>query len=159
MAQLLFMTNELLHLNYTLTTIDDAVSRFWAVLGGNKIFAFSGSMGAGKTTFISRLCSYLAVSDAVSSPTFALINEYHFETPGNTDNTIYHMDWYRLRSVDEAVNAGVEDCLNEARKRDKVYCFVEWPENAPELLTGPHLWISIDLVDEGARIMTVGSRK
>lgn len=152
------MANEALQLIYTLATIDEAVDRFWAELSAHKIFAFSGAMGAGKTTFISRLCSRLAVIDAVSSPTFALINEYHFETPGSTDNIIYHMDWYRLRSVDEAVNAGVEDCLAEARKRNNVYCFVEWPENAPELLTGPHLWVNIELVDENTRQMTVYAR-
>ena len=152
------MNEEVLKLTYTLKTIDDAAAAFWAALSGHKLFAFSGTMGAGKTTFISRLCQLLAVTDAVSSPTFALINEYHFTSETAVDNTIYHMDLYRLRSEQEAINAGVEDCIDEARKRPNVYCFAEWPENAPGLITSPHLWIAIEVVDEYTREMSVSIR-
>jgi tRNA threonylcarbamoyladenosine biosynthesis protein TsaE len=97
-------------------------------------------MSAGKTTVIHALCNYLGVTDAVSSPTFALINEYHFEQEGR-DRTIYHMDWYRLRDTAEAIGAGLEDALSP----NDAYCFVEWPEKALELLPTPYLWIDIKL--------------
>jgi tRNA threonylcarbamoyladenosine biosynthesis protein TsaE len=107
-------------------------------------------MGAGKTTFIHHLCDYLGVEDAVSSPTFALINEYHFLNNGQ-DKTIYHMDWYRINSEEEAINAGIEDAL----LNKDAYCFVEWPEKAIHLLPQPYLWIEIEVLDETKRKMTV----
>src|ERR1700744_3509326 len=123
------MEQSLLHLSYTLSTIDDAAKQFWEKAQHYKIFAFSGEMGAGKTTFIHHLCDYLQVEDVVSSPTFALINEYHFIDAGKKDNTIYHLDWYRLKDTAEAINAGMEDCVLQAKK-GMAYCFIEWPEQA-----------------------------
>lgn len=92
----------------------------------------------------------LGVEDAVSSPTFALINEYHFIQDGK-DRTIYHMDWYRLRDTEEAINAGMEDCLQQ---KDN-YCFIEWPEKAVELLPCPHLRIEIKTISPQERTMDV----
>lgn len=108
-------------------------------------------MGAGKTTFIHTLCERLGVTDAVSSPTFALINEYHF-TENGTDRKIYHMDWYRVKDMEEAVNAGMEDALLDKN----AICFVEWPERGAELLPHPHLWISIEATGPEERVMNVG---
>jgi tRNA threonylcarbamoyladenosine biosynthesis protein TsaE len=147
------MENKLLQLHYTLETIDTAVKRFWELAQAYRVLAFSGEMGAGKTTFIHHLCDYLQVQDTVSSPTFALINEYHF-TGDNRDNTIYHLDWYRLRDTEEAINAGMEDCIIRA-KAGEAFCFVEWPEKAPELLTPPYLWIAIESTSPGDREMMI----
>ncbi len=138
---------------YKLADIGNVVQHFWQALGDNHVFAFSGEMSAGKTTFIHTLCDYLQVEDTVSSPTFSLINEYHFRKNGQ-DCIIYHMDWYRLKSAEEAVNAGIEDCLLQARKPN-VYCFVEWPEKAMALLPLPHLWLAIETTHVDERKMVV----
>lgn len=137
-----------------MATIDDAVKQFRETLDKYRIFAFSGDLGAGKTTFIHHLCDLLQVEDAVSSPTFALINEYHFRGDGGTDNIIYHLDWYRLRDAAEAINAGMEDCIDTAH-RGKAWCFIEWPGRALELLKTPWLQISIQSTDELSRVMTI----
>lgn len=123
---------------------------FWQYVHQCRVLAFNGAMAAGKTTFIHRLCRYLGVQDAVSSPTFALINEYHFQDKG-ADRKIYHMDWYRLRDAEEAVQAGMEDALHD---RD-AYCFVEWPEKAEQLLPFPHMWIHIEATGAHERTMTL----
>ena len=128
-------------ISYSLNAIDTAVEQFWEIAKDYRIVTFSGDMGAGKTTFISHLCQYLQVPDAVSSPTFALVNEYRFEKEG-TEQTIFHADWYRLRSTEEAINAGMEECIDQT-KNGHTYCWVEWPEKAPQLLTTTHLEVHI----------------
>lgn len=142
-----------LQISYSLANIENAVHQFWQYANQYRILAFSGEMGAGKTTFIHHLCDFIKVRDTVSSPTFALINEYHFDDNG-IDRTIYHMDWYRVKDEDEALNAGMEDCLLQ---KDS-YSFVEWPEKAPTLLPRPHLWISIKVLNEEERNMVVQLR-
>ena len=144
----------ILHLSYTLDTIADAAKEFWQALKGNSVFAFSGEMGAGKTTFIHYLCDHLQVQDAVSSPTFALINEYHYISDSQKEQVIYHLDWYRLRDTAEAINAGMEDCIIQATA-GKAICFIEWPEKAMELLPFQYLWISIETITPTERAMTV----
>lgn len=144
------MPTTLLQISYSLSNIESAVHQFWQSAHRYKILAFSGEMGAGKTTFIHALCDMLGVQDAVSSPTFALVNEYHFDDMV-TDRTIYHMDWYRLKDTRDAIDAGMEDNLLQ---KDK-YSFIEWPEKAPELLPHPHLWITIEVTDAEKRSMTV----
>jgi len=94
------------------------------------------------------------VEDAVSSPTFALINEYHFADVAGKDQMIYHLDWYRLKDAAEAINAGMEDCIDQARS-GVAYCFVEWPEKAKSLLMPPYLWISIETISVTERKMMV----
>lgn len=139
-----------LQISYTLDNIENAVHQFWQYAHQYRILAFSGEMGAGKTTFIRTLCDYLSVADTVSSPTFALINEYHF-LQNNADRTIYHMDWYRLNNEDEVVQAGMEDCLMQKG----AYCFVEWPEKAPVLLRKPYMLIKIEVISPAERHMNV----
>jgi len=147
------METQLLQLSYTLGTIDHAAKTFWDTLHDYTVFAFSGEMGAGKTTFIHKLCDYLQVQDTVSSPTFALINEYHFNDSTGKEKTIYHLDWYRLKDTEEAISAGMEDCLLQAQ-RGAAFCFIEWPEKAMELLHPPYVWISIEtMVDVMEREM------
>ena len=111
--------------NYTLENINATASTFLTSTAGFKVIAFHGEMGSGKTTFIKAVCAQLGVLDPVSSPTYSIINEY--KTNGGT--TVYHLDLYRLKSEEEAVLAGVEECFYSGN-----YCFVEWPENAPSLL-------------------------
>ena len=147
------MIEPILSLSYTLDTIDEAVSIFWNKLNSFSVIAFSGSMGAGKTTFIHHLCDFLEVEDTVSSPTFALVNEYHFFANGE-DKTIIHTDWYRLKNAADAVNSGMEDCLIQARRGD-CYCFIEWPEKAQDILTGNYVWVAIETPSETERHMTV----
>lgn len=139
-----------LQISYSLANIRNAADKLWQYAHQYRVWALSGQMGAGKTTLVHALCDNLGVTDAVSSPTFALINQYNFDNNG-TDTTIYHMDWYRLKSEEEAVNAGVEDCLND---RDS-YTIIEWPENAPGILPYPHLWIHIAMTEGGERLLKV----
>lgn len=144
------MPATVLQISYSLANIGNAAHQFWQYAHQYRVLAFSGELGAGKTTFIHALCEMLGVTDAVSSPTFALINEYHFDDAGK-DRTMYHMDWYRLRDTEEAIQAGMEDCLFQKNN----YCLIEWPEKAMELLPHPYLWISIQTISPVEREMNV----
>jgi tRNA threonylcarbamoyladenosine biosynthesis protein TsaE len=146
------MNQDLLQLSYNLEGINEAAKQFWAALNQYHTFAFSGEMSAGKTTFIHHLCEYLKVEDTVSSPTFSLINEYHFTHKGKPC-VIYHMDWYRLKSTEEAIGAGIEDCITQAIKNG-AYCFIEWPEKAPGLITRPYVWLDITTTSPSERSMS-----
>jgi len=101
-----------------------------------------GEMGAGKTTFIHALCKELGVTDIVTSPTFSIINEYNIIG----GKIVYHMDLYRLKNDQEAVNAGVEDCLYSGN-----LCVVEWPDRAPAVFPDQTLHIYISLIGEEMR--------
>ncbi|GAB3014644.1 tRNA (adenosine(37)-N6)-threonylcarbamoyltransferase complex ATPase subunit type 1 TsaE [Niabella terrae] len=112
---------------YTLEELDELAAWMLEQLKGKRVFAFNGNMGAGKTTLITALCRKLGVTETISSPTFSIINEYEYKM-GNATDLIYHMDLYRLKDQEEAITAGIEDCLYSGH-----YCFVEWAERAPEL--------------------------
>ena len=127
---------------FKLDNIHDAAAQLLATAGSNKIFAFHGEMGAGKTTFIHALCEVLKVKGTISSPTFSIINQYTTEM----NSTIYHMDLYRLKDEQEAINAGVEDCLYSGNT-----CLVEWPEKAPGIFPAATLHVAITLVDSNTR--------
>jgi tRNA threonylcarbamoyladenosine biosynthesis protein TsaE len=139
-----------MQISYSLATISQAAYQLWAWKHKYNVWTFSGDMGAGKTTLISALCQVAGSSDAVSSPTFALINEYQLPE-GAELQTIYHMDWYRIRSVEEAIHAGIEDHLY----RPGALSLVEWPEKASELLYRPYLQLDISLISETERLLTV----
>jgi tRNA threonylcarbamoyladenosine biosynthesis protein TsaE len=141
-----------LEFSFSLADISRAAQDLWQWADGSRVFAFSGSLGAGKTTFIHALCDYLGVRDTVSSPTFALINEYRFPHE-NEERIIYHMDWYRLRDAAEAIDAGMEEALNN---QDAI-CFVEWPEKAPGLLNLPHVHVHIETVNETERALSASA--
>jgi len=140
-------------LSYSLQDIDTAAATFFSLIGDYRLLTFKGSMGAGKTTFISALCRHMGIKDAVSSPTFALVNEYRCNLEGKPSR-VFHIDLYRLRDEEEAVHAGMEDCFLQAL-RGEAYCFVEWPERAPNLLRTKGLEARISLVSETERIMTL----
>lgn len=127
---------------FNISEIDSIALSIWEEGKNYKTWAFFAPMGAGKTTLIHTICEMLQVKGAVSSPTFALINEYSSPVAG----TIYHMDWYRLKDEQEAINAGMEDAILSNN-----YCFVEWPEKAESLLPDDVFRIHIELVDENTR--------
>jgi tRNA threonylcarbamoyladenosine biosynthesis protein TsaE len=143
------MDKSIKEISYNLQGIDEAANAVWPMMENEHTIIFSGDMGAGKTTLIHAICDMLGVRDAVSSPTFALINEYHYNKDGQ-DKTIYHMDWYRLRDAAEAINAGMEDTVLRAIKNG-YHCFIEWPEKAPEILPARYLKAEITLTGENER--------
>jgi len=108
--------------DFTLDNINIAAAQLIAIAGDHKVIAFHGEMGAGKTTFIHAVCELLKIKDVVGSPTFSIINEYNTDT----GKPVYHLDLYRLKDEQEAIAAGVEDCLYSGD-----LCLVEWPEKAP----------------------------
>lgn len=130
-----------MELIYQLDEIDNTARAFLTNFEAGQVFAFNGQMGAGKTTFIITLCRMLGVEGAVSSPTFSIINEYSIQ-----GGKIYHLDLYRLRSSEEAVQAGVEDVLFSGST-----CFVEWPEKAPELFPENTVMVELKLVNADTR--------
>lgn len=134
-----------MELIYSLNEINKAAVEFWEKTGSGKIFAFHGEMGAGKTTFIHALCEVKGVMDVISSPTFPIINEYKYDCEG-TMRLLFHMDLYRLKDEEEAIRAGVEDCLFSG-----FICLVEWPEKAPSIFPDNTVHVYLELVDEKTR--------
>jgi tRNA threonylcarbamoyladenosine biosynthesis protein TsaE len=132
---------------FELQDIDRVARELLAAHGDKKVWALEGGMGAGKTTLVHALCSALGVMDVVSSPTFPVINEYR----AADGETVYHIDLYRLKDEDEAVNTGVEDCLYSGCR-----CFVEWPGRAEGLFDGETLRLSLETVGGDRRKLTVG---
>lgn len=129
-------------LNFNLAEIDIAAKQFLAAVGSNRVFAFHGEMGAGKTTFIQALCKAMGVKEVISSPTFSIINQY----TSHNHAIVYHMDLYRLKNIQEAINAGVEDCLYSGNT-----CLVEWPEKANEIFPDDTVHATITVMDTNTR--------
>ena len=127
---------------FNLHNIKNTALQLWLESKDKKIWTFHAPMGAGKTTFIHALCETLGATDTISSPTFAIINEYKSSEAG----TIYHMDWYRIKNEEEALQAGIEDCIESGN-----LCLIEWPEKAPGILPENVLNIFIEVVDEYTR--------
>ena len=138
-------------MNFTVSVnaLGDFAADFWRLVKNKKLFAFHGEMGAGKTTLITALCKERGVKDIISSPTFSIINEYRFQENG-AERIIYHMDLYRLNSMEEVIQAGVEDCLYSGE-----ICFIEWPEKAPQMLDGSTVHIFIEIADENTRTVKI----
>ena len=123
-----------------------AAREFIEKMGERRIFAFYGSMGAGKTTFIKAVCEAMGVEDAINSPTFAIVNEYE----DADSNTIFHFDFYRIKSIAEVYNMGYEEYLYS-----NAYCFIEWPELIEELLPEETVKVTIEETPEGQRKITM----
>ena len=125
-------------------SISAAAQEFIAQMGENKIFAFYGGMGAGKTTFVKALCEAMGVTDTVNSPTFAIVNEY--DTP--TGSPIYHFDFYRIKRLSEVYDMGYEDYFY-----GRGLCFIEWPELVEELLPEDTVKVTIEEQPDGTRVV------
>ena len=134
-----------------LKTIDDiaqAAHEFVAEMGDETVYAFYGEMGAGKTTFINALCKALGVEDdTTNSPSFSIINEYRSDT---TAELIYHFDLYRLDSLEEAFDIGVEDYFDSG-----ALCFLEWPERIADILPNDTVKVTIIVNDDDSRTITI----
>ncbi|MCD8261844.1 MAG: tRNA (adenosine(37)-N6)-threonylcarbamoyltransferase complex ATPase subunit type 1 TsaE [Bacteroides sp.] len=125
--------------------LHEAAQTFIEKMDGQKIFAFYGKMGAGKTTFIKAVCEVLGVEDVINSPTFAIINEY--QAPGA--DPVYHFDFYRINRPEEAYDFGYEDYLYSGN-----LCFIEWPELIEELLPRESVKVTIEELENGSRLIT-----
>lgn len=131
---------------HSLEDIKRAASEFVALIGNRRIFAFYGYMGAGKTTFIKAICEELGVTDAVSSPTFAIVNEY-----ASNMGSIYHFDFYRIKRSSEVLDLGFEDYAYSGN-----LCLMEWPELIEEFLPEETIDVHIEEIEGGKRRVTVG---
>lgn len=138
-----------MELNFSLDTIREAAASCWQLAGAARVIAFHGEMGAGKTTFIHALCEKKQVADTIGSPTFSIINEYRYTEDGQ-EKKIFHMDLYRLKDEEEAMQAGVEDCLYSGH-----LCLVEWPEKATGLLPDDTLHVQIAITGLDARKLII----
>jgi tRNA threonylcarbamoyladenosine biosynthesis protein TsaE len=128
----------------TATTISDlpaVAQQLLSFAGNNRIFLFHGDMGAGKTTLIKALCVQLGVNTPVSSPTFAIVNEYE-----GAQHRIYHFDFYRLKTQTEALDMGCEEYFYSGD-----YCFIEWPEKIPDMLPPHYISITISVLNDTDR--------
>lgn len=130
----------------SLETIQETARQFIAQIGEKKVFAFNGSMGAGKTTFIKAICDVFGVQESVNSPTFSIVNEY--ETADG--QIIYHFDCYRINKIQEALDLGAEEYLYSGN-----LCFIEWAENIAPLLPDSLVNVDIEETENGKRIVNI----
>ncbi|MDO5488706.1 MAG: tRNA (adenosine(37)-N6)-threonylcarbamoyltransferase complex ATPase subunit type 1 TsaE [Bacteroidaceae bacterium] len=130
----------------SLDGIADAARQFVDAMGENKVFAMFGPMGVGKTTFIKAVCEVLGVQDTITSPTFAIVNEYWTDS----GEQIFHFDFYRIRKVEEAYDMGYEDYIYSG-----AVCFLEWPELIEELLPDDAVRVTLTEEEDGTRTITI----
>lgn len=125
-----------------LDSIRASAREFIQNMGDAHVFAFYGKMGAGKTTFVKAICEEFGVKDVITSPTFAIINEYE------GDETIYHFDFYRIKKLEEVYDMGYEDYFYSG-----ALCFIEWPELIEEILPDDAVRVSITEQPDGSRLV------
>ncbi len=128
-----------------ITAIRDAARAFIAHIAERRVFAFYGKMGAGKTTFIKAVCEELGVEDVITSPTFAIVNEYQIKEKGK----VFHFDFYRIRRLEEVYDMGYEDYFYSG-----ALCFIEWPELIEPLLPEDAVRVSIEEQSDGTRTVS-----
>ena len=121
--------------------INEAAKVFVEHIGDHTVFAFYGKMGAGKTTFIKAICEELGVNDVITSPTFAIVNEYSL-----TSDSIFHFDFYRIKKLEEVYDMGFEDYFYSG-----ALCLIEWPELIEEVLPEDAVKVSITENADGSR--------
>ena len=131
---------------FSLDEIDKAADFIHQHLGKSTVMTFTGEMGAGKTTLIQAFCRRLGVKDTMSSPTFSIINEYKTAD----GEKVYHMDLYRLKDEEEAINAGVEDSLLGGS-----LCLVEWPAIAENFLDEATIRLHLKLLPGNKRLLEI----
>ena len=127
--------------------IQVCATQFLELAGDSRIFAFKGEMGAGKTTLIKAICKQLGVEEDVTSPTFAIVNEY--QTP-RLDVPVYHFDFYRIKNQEEAFDMGYEEYFYSG-----AYCFIEWPEKVQDLLPNDITHVNIKIQEDDSRLITL----
>ena len=132
----------------SLEDIHESARSFITQMDDHTIFAFYGKMGSGKTTFIKALCEELGVEDVVTSPTFAIVNEYRSAT---TAELIYHFDFYRIKKLEEVYDMGYEDYFYSGS-----LCLIEWPELIEDLLPEDAVKVYIEEQDDGGRVLKIG---
>ncbi len=125
-------------------TIRESAREFIQNIGEHKVFAFYGKMGAGKTTFVKAICEELGVEDVITSPTFAIVNEYEAH-----DQSIFHFDFYRIKRLEEVYDMGYEDYFYSGS-----LCFIEWPELIEDLLPEDAVKVTITENADGTRTVT-----
>ena len=125
-------------------TIRESAREFIQNIGERKVFAFYGKMGAGKTTFVKAICEELGVEDVITSPTFAIVNEYEAH-----DQSIFHFDFYRIKRLEEVYDMGSEDYFYSG-----ALCFIEWPELIEDLLPEDAVKVTITENTDGTRTVT-----
>ena len=126
--------------------LDAAAAEFLEAVGENRLIAFYGNLGAGKTTFIKALCDRLGVDDNVCSPTFTIVNEYR----AADGDSVFHFDFYRIDSLREAQDLGLDEYFYSG-----CFCFMEWPEKIAELLPEETVEVHIEPLDESTRKISV----
>ena len=127
----------------SIEAIRESAREFIENIGEHKVFAFYGKMGAGKTTFVKAICEELGVDDVITSPTFAIVNEYEAKS---SPFTIYHFDFYRIKKLEEVYDMGYEDYFYSG-----ALCFIEWPELIEDLLPDDAVKVSIEENADGTR--------
>ena len=130
----------------TSQALQQAAQAFADAIGDARVFAFYGAMGAGKTTFIKEVCRALGVTEVITSPTFAIVNEYQSDT---TAALIYHFDFYRIKKLEEVYDMGYEDYFYSG-----ALCFIEWPELIEDLLPEDAVRVNITTQPDGSRLLT-----
>lgn len=130
----------------SLDQIHQTARQFIQAMDGKTIFAFYGSMGAGKTSFIKAICEELGVTDIITSPTFAIVNEYALPD----GDSVYHFDFYRINKTEEAFDLGYEEYFYSGR-----YCFIEWPEKIESLLPEDSTMVKIEEMEDGKRVISI----
>jgi tRNA threonylcarbamoyladenosine biosynthesis protein TsaE len=130
----------------SLSDLNIVADKFLRLMRDKKVFAFFGPMGVGKTTFIKALCNELGVVEIVTSPTFALINEYQT----GEGKVIYHFDFYRIKKIEEVYDFGYEDYFFSGN-----YCFIEWPDKVAEILPENVVFIQMVENEDGTRTINI----
>lgn len=130
----------------SLENIEQIAKEFIAKMGDNKLFAFYGEMGVGKTTFIKQLCKQLGVDGEITSPTFSLVNEYHT----SEENILFHFDFYRIENPEEALDFGLYEYLDSGN-----ICLMEWPEMIEDLLPEETVKVAITLNNDSSRTIKI----
>ena len=129
----------------SLDSIHEAAREFIKNMGTGHVFAFYGKMGAGKTTFIKAVCEELGVDDVITSPTFAIVNDY---TSSKDDSHIFHFDFYRIKKLEEVYDMGYEDYFYSGS-----LCFIEWPELIEDILPGDAVKVTVTKNEDGGRVV------
>jgi tRNA threonylcarbamoyladenosine biosynthesis protein TsaE len=131
---------------FDIRQLDEAAKKLIKFAGENRIWLFEGDLGAGKTTLIKAICRNFNVEDIVNSPSFLLVNEYK----GKNGAIFYHLDFYRIKDEEEAMDIGAEEYIFSGN-----YCFIEWPSKIASLLPQQYVSVSIQVGPDGSRSLNL----